>query len=45
MQATGAPPQEIMAEVTGGVEFDADGLPAIPGLGGGAPGTDACCIQ
>eukprot|EP00884_Botryococcus_braunii_P000417 jgi/Botrbrau1/10376/Bobra.146_2s0014.1 len=45
MQATGAPPQEIMAEVTQGVTFDGDGLPSIPGLSSSGSATDNCCIQ
>lgn len=44
MQATGAPPQEIMAEVTQGVMFDGDGLPSIPGVPSSGASPD-CCIQ
>lgn len=40
MQACGTPPEEIVQELSPGLQFDADGLPQLPT--GAPPG---CCIQ
>ncbi len=47
MQACGAPPQEIMAELAPGVTFGADGAPQFPpgGAGGVAPELANSCAQ
>jgi peroxin-19 len=47
MQACGAPPQEIMAELAPGVTFGADGAPQFPpgGADGVAPELASSCAQ
>ena len=47
MQACGAPPQDIMAELAPGLDFGADGTPQFPppGAGGVPPELASACGQ
>eukprot|EP00466_Bigelowiella_natans_P006265 jgi/Bigna1/79047/fgenesh1_pg.59_\ len=46
MQSYGPPPQEIMSGLLPGVQFDNEGMPSLPGMGGGAGGAgEECAIM
>ncbi len=53
MQQCGQPPPDIVTELAPGLEFDTQGLPLLPGMGGGEgdlppqlmKDLEQCCIQ